>query len=307
MRGTVSQAGSASPFRERSARSSRTPVPVFACMLFARWFACLFVCLHAGLVVCLHVCLFARQVRVGEPRTSRRCGRSHQPPYPPLHTHAHTPPAPCRACEDALQAAGELAAYTHERSRARTHAPRAEMKEGRVAEGAHILRARIDMVPCRSTLSTTQYHPGRGLAAAEASVRLTERRARSRHARHAHAQTLKESHTRTNTHARTHSLTHTHTHTPYGMTGGRGREAASLAPLSELRGGQDVYAVSGSQRRLGALKALPPHDSAWASASNMPARGHVGHATARGGPVYDRCSRALASKYSMYIANRNRN
>jgi len=59
--------------------------------------------------------------------------------------------------------------------------------------------------------------------------------------------------------------------------------------------------VSGSQRRLGALKALPPHDAAWAAASNMPARGHVGHTTVRGGPVYDRCCPLLAPKYSLFI------
>ena len=68
---------------------------------------------------------------------------------------------------------------------------------------------------------------------------------------------------------------------------GHGSEAASIAPLSGLRGGQDVYAVSGSARRLGALKALSAHDTQWADATNVPARGHVGYTTARGGPVYD--------------------
>ena len=68
---------------------------------------------------------------------------------------------------------------------------------------------------------------------------------------------------------------------------GQGSEAASIAPLSEQRGGQDVYAVSGSARRLGILKVLTSHDAQWADATNMPARGHVGHTTSRGGPVYD--------------------
>jgi len=66
-----------------------------------------------------------------------------------------------------------------------------------------------------------------------------------------------------------------------------GYEAPSPAPRLEQSAGHQVYVASATERRIGSYVALPPHHAAWAAASNFPARGHIGHRTARGGPVYD--------------------